>query len=177
MEILRTISIFALERKIQFVVIGGHAVNAYGISRHTGDLDIVVPLNDKAIWLELMEKMRYQVGQSDDRFSRFRPVSLDNWPIDIMYVNQHTFNLFYKDSVKKDFASIEVNVLSPKHLIFLKIHALKYFQAHRYAKDYSDLISLLRMSNLNLEKNELQSACEKYASIELFNKIIEDLKQ
>lgn len=176
MEILRTISIFASERKIRFLVIGGHAVNSYGVSRHTGDLDLLVPLTDKSIWLELMEKLRYSVGQSDNRFARFKPVNLDNWPIDFMYVDETTFEGMYAQSQLHDFGNIDARVIHPKHLVLLKLHALKHFQVHRHAKDYSDLISLLKLPDVKFEREELEAACKKYADVELYDKIIKDLE-
>ena len=48
-----------------FAVIGGHAVNSYGIQRHTADLDLVVQLSAKERWLELMDKLAYKKGQDD----------------------------------------------------------------------------------------------------------------
>jgi hypothetical protein len=57
MEILRSISLYADGKNMPFMVIGGHAINTYGISRQTGDLDLMVPLRTNPLWLELMGKL------------------------------------------------------------------------------------------------------------------------
>lgn len=176
MEILRTIKVYTDEKKMPFLVIGGHAVNAWGISRHTGDVDLMVPLEDKPQWLTLFRILRYEEGQSDDRFSRFRTESLDNWPIDLMYVNRSTFDSIYQETELQEFGDVEVPVASLKHLVFLKIHALKHFQEHRFAKDYSDLVSLLNLGKGALSREELKQACLKYADMKLYEKLISDIK-
>lgn len=175
MEILRTIKVYADEKEMPFLVIGGHAVNAWGVSRYTGDLDLMVPLDDEPKWLHLFQILRYEAGQSDDRFARFRARSLDNWPIDLMYVNQSTFSSIYGDANLQEFGEVEVPVASVKHLVFLKIHALKHFQEHRYAKDYSDLVALLNLKDGILSREELKQACLKYADLKLFEKLAADI--
>jgi hypothetical protein len=51
-----------------FLVIGGHAINALGFSRHTGDLDLLVPLRSKGEWQALLARLRYTERQSDNFF-------------------------------------------------------------------------------------------------------------
>src|SRR5690606_17989535 len=95
MEILRTISLFAEDKNKHFLIIGGHAVNAYGISRQTGDLDLLVRRSDKVFWEKLLEKLQYESEQNDHRFARFRANSLASWPIDLMFVDDDTFSKMY----------------------------------------------------------------------------------
>ena len=54
MEVLELISSEAEQKKIDFLVIGGHAVNHYGISRQTGDIDFVARRSQKDSWSELL---------------------------------------------------------------------------------------------------------------------------
>ena len=176
MEILRSISLYAESKDMPFMVIGGHAVNVYGISRQTGDLDLMVPLRNKALWLELMNKLRYQENQSDDRFSRFRSSRLDNWPIDLMYVDDKTFESIYSDSRDYDFGQASVKVISAAHLMILKLHALKNYQEHRFVKDYTDLQALIRKSGENVESEQFRVKCLKYANEKLYQRILSDLK-
>ena len=172
MEILRTISLYTEEKQLPFVVIGGHAINSYGISRHTG-----VPLKDRDVWGTLMEKLNYKHGQNDSRFSRYQPQNMANWPIDIMYVNDDTFSEIYKSSREDNFGEASVRVVSPRHLIFLKLHALKHYQEHRFSKDFSDLMSLLKMKDRDLSDEELKEKTLKYASEELYARIQSELKR
>lgn len=177
MEILRSISLYAESKGYRFLVIGGHAVNFYGISRHTADIDLLVPLKDKAFWQETMDKLKYREDQNDNCFSRHRPINLDNWPIDFMYVNDDTFEKLFAASKKANFGDAEVQVAAAEHLIRMKLHALKYFQKHRFSKDYSDLIGLIAYLDLDYKSEDFKQQCIKHANIEMFERIKNDLNQ
>ncbi len=73
METLRTIALYSDAQDIPFLLIGDHAVNAYGVQRQTGDIDLIVKSSQRKEWEELFSKIRYQLDQSDCRFIRYRP--------------------------------------------------------------------------------------------------------
>ena len=175
MEILRTISLYVEGKDMPFLLIGGHAVNAYGISRQTGDIDFVVQRSAKPRWLLLMSKLNYTVSQDDDNFTRFKPDSLAAWPIDLMFVDDETFKKLMQERVEKIVGSTPVSIVSARHLATLKIHALKHYQEHRFIKDYNDLIGILRSKKAEISEEDLKELCVKYANIELFNRLKEDL--
>lgn len=174
MEILRSISLYTEDKAMPFAVIGGHAVNSYGIQRHTADLDLVVQLSAKDRWLELMNKLAYQKGQDDKRFARFRPRSLNNWPIDLMFVDDVTFGKLIGQAKSAIFGETTVKVVSARHLAIMKLHALKHYQIHRYSKDLSDLTALLRSGATGISNQELKDLCQKYAEIGLYDKLVEE---
>ncbi len=174
MEVLRTISFYAEAKGVEFLIIGGHAVNHYGLSRQTGDIDLIVRRSKKAWWEDVFERLRYEIGQNDDRFARFRPKSLADWPIDLMFVDDATFKKLLAQAEQADLGVAAVRVVSARHLATLKIHALKHYQPHRYAKDYNDLLWLLRSGRTGLGDEELRELCERYASEDLYAKVVGD---
>lgn len=171
MEILRTISLYVEGKNMPFLVIGGHAVNAYGLSRQTGDLDLLVRERDQRAWIGLMEKLHMQAGQNDDRFARFRPASVVGWPIDLMFVDHDTFTKLFEQSIEMSFGPARARVASARHLVALKLHALKQGQVHRLAKDFGDIVGLLRSGRTGLTAEELESMCLRYATVEWFDKL------
>lgn len=158
-----------------FLVIGGHAICAHGLARQTGDIDLVVPKSAIGNWHELMGKLKYTAGQNDDRFARFRPESLGSWPIDLMFVDNLTFEKLAADAVEFDFGFAHASVVSARHLATMKIHALKQYQDHRFAKDYGDLVWLLRSGKTKLTEEDLRALCERYATAGLFDKLKSEL--
>ena len=160
-----------------FLLIGGHAVNAYGISRQTGDVDFLVQRSKKEQWITLLSKLRYTQGQNDDRFVKFKPDTIAAWPIDLMLVDDETFKKLSSEAQDVDLGSVIVKAASPRHLIALKIHALKHYQEHRYAKDYGDLLQLLRTKCQNLRSEELREMCLRYADQALYDKLDSDLRR
>lgn len=171
MEILRTISFYTEGKNLPFLVIGGHAVNSYGIMRQTADLDLLVCRDSKDAWHALMGKLNYQVGQNDARFARYRAASLANWPIDLMFVDAETFAKMYAASKEVEYGEARARTVSARHLATLKIHALKNYQPHRYSKDLSDLDSLLQSGQTGITDEQLKALCERYASLDLYYKI------
>jgi len=170
-EILRSISLYVEDRGMPFLVIGGHAINSYGISRQTGDLDLLVRKSDKAAWEELMSKLEYLPGQNDERFARYRPQSLAAWPIDFMFVDDQTFARMLSQAVEAQFGPARARIPSARHLATLKIHALKHYHEHRFARDFSDLVSLLRSGKTGIKEEDLRELCLKYADLSLFEKL------
>lgn len=177
MEILRTISFYAEDKEMPFVLIGGHAVNSYGLSRQTGDIDLAVRFSHKAKWGILFERLKYIPSQDDDRFSRYRPEVLGGWPIDLMFLDDITFNKLQAESLEMQVGVATVRVVSARHLAILKMHALKYFQEDRFAKDFGDLVYLLRSGKTKINRQELAELCQRYASGELFEKLKENINE
>jgi hypothetical protein len=175
MEILRTIALYVEGKDMPFLVIGGHAVNSYGLSRQTGDLDLLVRERDRQAWIELMAKLHLKAGQSDDRFARFRPEVLTGWPIDLMFVDEETFAKMFDASAEVSFGPARAHVAAARHLVALKLHALKQGQEHRFAKDVGDIIGLLRSGRTGLTREELQAMCIRYATPEWFEKLKDDV--
>ena len=122
-----------------------------------------------------MEKLQYRKGQDDERFARFRPDALVNWPIDLMFVDDQTFQKLMDQSIEAAFGSAGVRVVSARHLAIMKIHALKTFQQHRFVKDYNDLIALLRSGRTGITSDELKELCHRYATPGLFKKLQKEL--
>ncbi len=175
MEILRTIKLYCDAKNLPFLVIGGHAANAFGISRQTGDLDLLVRGSDKAQWQELLGKLRYKEYQSDQKFSRFSPDQIAAWPIDLMYVDSTTFAKLSAESTEHDFGAVCAALVSGRHLAILKIHALKHHAEHRVAKDYGDLLQLLKSGKAVFSDTELRELCERYAHLALYHRLQQDL--
>lgn len=171
MEILKTISFYAKKEEMKFLLIGGHAVNAYGISRQTGDIDLLVPREDKDQWEKLLNKLKYKSDQNDDRFARFAPDTALAWPIDLMFVDKETFTKMFVDSVPFEIGEAMIKVVSARHLATLKIHALKQYQEHRYLKDFNDLVALIKSNKTGITDEELKLLCEKYADVSLYEKL------
>jgi len=52
------------KKKIRYLVVGGIAVNLYGIERATGDVDIAVDLEDKNVrkFVEVIKELGFKPG-------------------------------------------------------------------------------------------------------------------
>ena len=99
-EFLRRISD---ERRLQLVVIGGHAVNALGYSRTTFDLDLLIRKEDRAPWQAAFHELGYSVFRETESFVQLAPPLKGMWPIDLMLVNEATFSGIRADASETNF--------------------------------------------------------------------------
>lgn len=175
MEILRTIIAYSESQNLPFVIIGGHAMSAHGISRQTGDIDLLVPSAHHEQWISLLTKLRYTTFQDDPRFARCKPDTIAAWPIDLMFVDQDTFDKIYSESFIAEFGFTAARVASAIHMITLKIHALKIPQPHRASKDYDDVTKLIVKNKEHISLPTLEGICLKYANQALFDRLKNDL--
>lgn len=172
MEILKILDSYSKQRNLRFILIGGQALNVHGYARQTGDLDILVRKSDRTAWCELLETLGYKLFQKHEVFHRFRPGQLAAWPIDLMFVDDSTFDQFQNSAIDGNFGTVNVPVASAEHIIFLKLHALKYGAAHRTSKDILDIIELARLTGMDLSSEEFRRRCERYGTMEVHQKIL-----
>lgn len=166
MQILNQISSITSSNNIQFLVIGGHAINALGFSRQTGDIDLLVSKEDRDYWLNLMDQLNYKQFQHHEVFGRFESDEIASWPIDLMFVEKKVFQQLVSSSSKYYFGDCKCHVPSATHMISLKLHALKQRQAHREGKDIVDIQEILKLNLIDSE--ELRQLCERYDRIDLY---------
>ncbi|MCI5066065.1 nucleotidyltransferase family protein [bacterium] len=169
MKILKRLSTEAEVAGVEFLVIGGHAINAYGYPRQTGDLDILSTADSRKFWTTTLERLGYEIIQDHEVFSRFKPPSLSFWPIDLMYVDAEVFKTMKAAGKDFDFGDIYASCPSIPHLIALKLHAMKQQSEYREAKDFLDISELYKRSDLN--DSELLSLCERYGRIDVYERI------
>src|SRR5580765_7442002 len=115
---------------LAFLIIGGHAVIAHGYPRNTVDLDFLVRKADRIAWLEELVKLGYVARHEHDNFIQFGSTRglID---VDLMLVNDATFNAMQAAAKPTDFGGISAKVPSLEHLIALKLHVLKQDLRHR----------------------------------------------
>lgn len=177
MIILEVITQKASKLGLKFLVIGGHAVGAHGYVRHTGDLDLLVQGAKRAQWKELLISCQYIMVHEHPVFMQFKYKEIAGFPVDLMFVEDSTFEGLWKESVEVKIAGISGRVPSVNHLIALKLHALKEGRIHRRDKDKGDIIGLVKAAGIKVSSQEFRQLCEKYGSIELYESIKKEIQE
>jgi predicted nucleotidyltransferase len=173
MKILDLITQSAGENDLEFVLIGGHAINALGDRRQTRDVDILVCEKDKQVWKQILLSMDYELFNDSAAFMQFNPGQIEEWPLDILLVNEETFR-----ELKANASSINIggeeDILIPSnnHLIAMKLHTLKQGDEIRRLKDLLDIVTLLRHGNIDIKSEEFKNMCQEFASDEVYEEII-----
>ncbi len=144
------LSAFA-KQQVDFLIVGGYAVNFYGYDRNTGDLDI---------WINPVEENKQKIysalislGYSDDDAKQVLGLDFngpccfklgdDKYPVDIF---THLLGVKYEDAAKEKILfqeeeSMNVYFISSKHLVINKMLAGR-------DKDKIDIDALQRIIKL-----------------------------
>jgi Uncharacterised nucleotidyltransferase len=166
-----TISVETNKRTLRFLVIGGLAINFYGYSRETGDLDLLIHREDKEQWLNLFSSLGYSVYKESQGFLQLSPPKQSAWPVDFMLVRENTFQPMYLASREVNLYGAQTRIPSLEHLLMLKLHALKNAHLNRFLKDFLDVENLIRINKLDIKSENMKQLFAKYGTAELYDKI------
>jgi hypothetical protein len=171
MKVLHALRLASNTRKLPFLLIGGHAVNIHGYSRNTHDLDILVPRVTLPAWKEALSGLGYSLLGERAAFAAFDTSQKDKPRLDLMLVNDTTFEKLRKGAKNFEYQGTELSVVSVEHLIALKLHVLRQGLPGRFSKDLLDVIELIRANKIDLRSPEMQEILDKYSTEELTHTI------
>ena len=177
MSFLEKIDQQATDRGLRFLVIGGLAINSYGYSRDTSDLDLFVSQNDRTEWAKILTDFGYRIFHDGGNFVQYETPEKNAWPVDLMLVQEETFVRMFAAATSADLFGVKTKVPSLKHLIALKLHALKNTRAQRFLKDFLDVENLIRINQLDIKSKTIRDLFEKYGTPDLYEKISRALGQ
>jgi len=177
MELFESLNTEAKRRNLRCVVIGGLAVNLYGHSRETGDLDLLVLADARQEWLQFFTGLGYSIYQDGGVFIQLTPPVDGAWPVDLMLVQSTTFTMIMTDAVETDLYGYRMLIPSLEHLLALKIHALNHSHVGRFMKDFMDVEHLIRANSLDARSERIRQLFQKHGSVELHEKVIRACEQ
>lgn len=172
MDILEILSQKSGELELRFLVVGGHAVIAHGYERQTSDLDILVRNLDREAWRSLLSSLGYRLFHEQGVFAQFSPAEHGAWPVDLMFVNDQTFESFMAEASEVKVKDARVKFPSVEHLLALKIHALKSTHPGRELKDLLDVVNLIESNHIDLNGDKFKKLCERYGTSRIHDQII-----
>ncbi|HVU26559.1 MAG TPA: nucleotidyl transferase AbiEii/AbiGii toxin family protein [Verrucomicrobiae bacterium] len=175
MNFLADIHHEAAQRKLRYLVIGGLAVNYYGYSRDTADLDFFISQSERAEWMKMLADFGYAGYHDGGNFIQYAALDQNAWPVDLMLVQEKTFAPIFDASCAAEFFGIETKVPSLEHLIALKLHALKNTRMNRFLKDFLDVENLIFINQLDIKSPKMRDLFDKYGTQDLYEKISRSL--
>ena len=146
---------------LRFLIIGGRGLEAHGYQRFTKDLDCLIATDQLPILEGLLERAGFERIAENSSFNRYRHRSLVYEPMDVMKVNQSTFDKMWAGSVAFDTEGLSVRAPGVSGYIALKLHAIRCNPERRF-KDLSDLVEILASKNPVPSLDELRELCERY---------------
>lgn len=159
------------KRNLQFLVIGGLAVNMHGFMRDTADLDLLVCQDARGDWMKLLAELGYALFKDKGAFAQLEPPAAGAWPVDLMFVQKPTFREIFNFGLVVEMYGEQLLIPTLEHLIALKLHALKHSHAGRFLKDYLDVENLVRVNKVDLRADNVRQLFLKYGTVELYEKL------
>ncbi|MFA7172766.1 MAG: hypothetical protein WC340_05035 [Kiritimatiellia bacterium] len=162
------------ERGVSILLIGGMALPAFDVVRQTIDLDCLVAASQEGALRDVLVSAGYQEVARTAMFVRYSSPSVYHYDVDVLLVDDITFEKILADSRMFDAGSGSFYVPSLAHMIMLKLHAMKNNRS-RELKDLNDVVELLRAHPGEVAENELQAICDKYGPAGVYTKLKESL--
>ena len=163
---------------IDCILIGGFAVNHYGYTRSTLDIDFMIFAEELDAVRTIMVHAGFTNIVIEDVVAFFETPN-SALRVDFLRVDKNTIQKINKHSVTANVHGYELRVPSLKDLISMKIFALSQNLALRMAKDLPDITYLCIMHNLDLI-TDIHPLCKKFGTDDIFDLICtqtEELKK
>jgi hypothetical protein len=159
--------------KLPYLLVGGHAIILYGITRFTRDFDLLIPETHAEGWKQfLTTKFQYRLFHSTNAFLQFENESSTFPPVDIMMVDIGTWQkLLSKSRNVSLIPKVDARLPHPEHLIAMKLAAHASPTRRWDNEDWSDIIKLIHKQKLSLEDPEFRAIVIKYGSEEILQKL------
>jgi predicted nucleotidyltransferase len=164
------------EAGVDAIMIGGHAVNYYGVSRATQDIDFMVAATDEATVRRVMREAGYTNVAVHETVMFFnRPGS--PLRVDFLKVDRETMDrLLVNAKMIEYFQRRGVRVPQLKDLLAMKLFALASGGAKREDKDFSDVVHLVIENRVEVDP-ELRELCRQYGTESIYARLRERIQE
>lgn len=138
--------------KIDFALIGGFALQAAGITRTTGDIDMLVLKEDKEKIKDVMIKHRYKLLHESDDTLNFYSDKFELGRIDFLLAYRKYALSMLKRAEEKDIfkGKFKIKVIKVEDQIGLKVQSISN-DSSRMSRDMADIEQLIRYNYPRLD--------------------------
>ncbi len=175
-SIFHLISDVTQREGVPCILIGGFAVNYHKVTRQTADVDILITKENFEKIADLLEEAGYKRNLIHDNFVQYKSSKLSLMDVDFMFVDKETLTKILKEGKEFKIVGQKFIVPSLNHLIALKLHSIKYNPKIRFVKDFPDIVSLIRINEIDIKNKEFKELCLKYGTDEIYRQLLEILK-
>lgn len=154
----------ARREALPFLIVGGHAVILYNVPRFTRDIDLLIPEQALASWLEFLSRFRFRIYHQTDAFVQLEPAEPGSLPpVDLMLVDAATWDKLTAKAEERD-SGRELRLPVPHvwHLIAMKLAASSSAQRRAEALDWADVLQLVKVCKINLADPEFRRIVQQY---------------
>lgn len=160
---------FCERENLQFSLVGGLGLQAYGLSRATFDLDLAFSTSAQPGIIRFLEGMGYETLHRSTGFSNHVHTDPALGRVDVIYVDDATARrLFEKPSTQWKLGTLAISVPRAEYLAAMKVHAMKNDPTRTF-KELADIQFL--MSLPGFDEEELKGYFSRAGLLERFNEL------
>lgn len=174
-SVLRSAADFGLG---DFLLIGGNAVIAHGVPRFTRDVDFVIPDREESAWRNMLENTGFEMFHGTHAFLQFREKNPPQIRVDLMLVDESTWQKLEADAWRLELGDDNENrVVSPQHLIAMKLKACRSSNRREDAVDWRDIVELTMVHGFRPEsEGQYADFVIRFGGEELHRKLVDEIK-
>ena len=147
--VLDTLVGYFEREKVPFALAGAFALHAYGISRATVDLDLIVEASARERLVPFLESLGYETLHASAGYSNHQHPDARLGRVDFIYISGETArHLFAQPGASLRFGKHELSVPRAEHLVAMKVHAMKNDPA-RSLQEMADIRLLLGLPGID----------------------------
>jgi hypothetical protein len=159
---------------IKYLLIGGYAVNCYGYTRNTLDVDFMIAAEDADKVRQLLKEVGFSnVSEGGGVLFFNRPDS--SLRIDFLKTDAETLHKLLQNAHPIQMFGSAIEVPSLLDLLAMKLFALSQAFERRVDKDLPDVAYLCVLNNLDLER-DIHPLCRRYGSEALYRHVVEKVE-
>ena len=163
------------ESEIEALLVGGLAVNFYGYSRATVDIDFMIAATDTEDVMTLMADLGFTEFSKMDNVVFFgKPESPVR--VDFLKVDNGTIAKLVSRAKTVELAGRRVKIPCLQDLIAMKLFAAAHAEARRTDRDLPDVANLAVLNDLDCE-HDLKHICDQHGSEEIYADLCQRIEQ
>ena len=167
-EQFKLLTKFFERENLDYAIIGAFAIYAYGYTRATSDIDFITRIEYQKRIIEYLESLGFETLNRSDGFSNhLHP--LGSMRIDLVYIGDETADIVFNSTKKKlVLEHFELPVVSPEHLIALKLFAIQNDPGRKF-KELADIKEIVHLTDIDMDT--IQLFFKKYGLERYYNEI------
>ncbi|MFZ2955889.1 MAG: hypothetical protein WA705_03200 [Candidatus Ozemobacteraceae bacterium] len=168
----RIMTEFFEREQFEYGLIGAFALYAYGYTRATRDVDFITRIENQPKIVCYLESLGFETLHRSEGFSNHLH-SLEKMRIDLVYVAGETARTIFQATRKMlVFAELMLPVVSPEHLVILKLFAIHNDPSRKF-KELGDIKEVFQRTAMDTEAMRKHFA--KYGLEEFYDEITKDI--
>lgn len=159
---------------VDCLLIGGFAVNHYGYTRNTLDIDfMIIGTFSSTVRRMMLEAGFVNIDERDNVLFCSRP---EGGPrVDFLKVSKTTMQKLQSNARSVTLHSVSLQLPSLKDLIAMKIFSLTQDTARRMAKDLPDIAYLAVLNDLDCNK-DIKPLCDRFGTPVVYTMIHDQME-